>query len=407
MAPTLPRLSNEDARRLFLDGHGLLERPKGPARRSDIAAQVAALGFVQVDSVNVLARAHDHILWSRLPAYRQGGAMACSARDRSLFEGWTHDAALLPVAQFAHWRHKFEADRAALIARWETWGRAGFHKEFDQVRARIAREGALTAAELGGERQTSGGWWDWKPTKTALEYLWRSGELGICHRRGFTKVYDLTERLIPPEHLNSRKSAEETLEWSARAALARLGFGTPSELSAFWDIFPKRHLAEWAAQTPKGLARILVEHRDGTVREALIEEDWEVKRASLGRPSNRIRILSPFDPALRDRKRLERLFGFSYRIEIFVPEAKRRYGYYVFPILEGTRLIGRIEVKADRERDRLRVLGYWPEPGITLGTGRAARLGDELIRLARFANVSDIEVARAPKTAILRDAPGF
>ncbi|MEM1237819.1 MAG: crosslink repair DNA glycosylase YcaQ family protein [Pseudomonadota bacterium] len=405
---SLPKLANADARKLFLASHGLLERPVGQATRAEIADQITALGFVQVDSINTVARAHDHILWSRMPGYRQGRAMGCAAKTRHVFEGWTHDAALIPSQFHPHWRHKFDLDRSAIADRWQRWGREGFHEEFDAILKRIGEEGALSSAELGdGERQNGGGWWDWKPTKTALEYLWRTGELSICHRRGFSKVYDLAERVIPPEHLNARVSQEESIDWSARAALERLGFGTASELSAFWDIFSKKTLADWQKAGPEGVTEIEVQGADGSWKTTLAPEDWEAQFDALPGPSERLRILSPFDPALRDRKRIERLFGYDYRIEVFVPEAKRRYGYYVFPILEGLRLTGRIDLKAERAKNTLLVQGYWPERGVKLGSGRAKRLADEITRIARLAEVERIEVLDRPQTEILRERSGF
>ncbi|MEO0484316.1 MAG: crosslink repair DNA glycosylase YcaQ family protein [Pseudomonadota bacterium] len=409
MTQRLPRLDNSTARRLFLHAHGLLVRPSGPATRADIARAVDALGFVQVDSINTVARAHDHILWARLPRLKQDQLLTlCAPRDRALFEGWTHDAALIPSRFFPIWRHKHAADHAALLSRWKSWGRDGFEAELDAVRARLTRDGALSAGDLtDGAAQHSGGWWDWKPTKTALEYLWRSGELGICHRRGFKKYYDLIERIIPPEYLNARVERDEALDWCARAALDRLGFGTASELSAFWDIFKKSELAAWAAQTPNGLAEVEITGADGSVSKTLIHADWETRVAHLPGPSQRVRILSPFDPALRDRTRAARLFGFDYRIEVFVPEAKRTYGYYVFPVMEGTRLIGRIDAKADRAAGVLRVLGYWPEPRAPLGTGRAGRLADALTKLAQFSGTPNIACAAHPNTAILRENPAF
>ncbi|MEM9349008.1 MAG: crosslink repair DNA glycosylase YcaQ family protein [Pseudomonadota bacterium] len=358
--------------------------------------------------MNTLARAHDHILWARRPRYRQGKLLKCVARPRLLFEAWTHDAALVPSVYYRHWRHKHAADRNALSERWKQWGREGFHSEFDHILKRIADEGALSSAELGdGKRQNGDGWWDWKPTKVALEYLWRSGELAICHRRGFSKVYDLAERVLPPEALNARSERAESLDWSARSALQRLGFGTASELSAFWDIFSKAELGAWAQEATNGLVEIEVESRDGSLRPALAQEGWEDQLAHLPDPSPRMRILSPFDPALRDRKRIERLFGFEYRIEVFVPEAKRQYGYYVFPILEGTELTGRIDLKADRAAGVLRVQGYWPERKVRFGSGRATRLADELIRICALAEVDRIEVENNRNTELLRESAAF
>ncbi|MEO0665748.1 MAG: crosslink repair DNA glycosylase YcaQ family protein, partial [Pseudomonadota bacterium] len=148
-----------------------------------------------------------------------------------------------------------------------------------------------------------------------------------------------------------------------------------------------------------------VEGADGSLRPALAAADWEARLEALPDPIPRLRILSPFDPALRDRKRLKRLFGFDFTIEVFVPAAKRQYGYYVFPILEGTRLTGRIDLKADRAADTLRVQGYWLEAGVKLGTGRASRLATELTRIARLAGVSRITIVEAPATEGLRTAP--
>ncbi|MEL7299547.1 MAG: crosslink repair DNA glycosylase YcaQ family protein [Pseudomonadota bacterium] len=403
-----PVLRNADARRLFLDAHGLLSRPGGSATRAGIADAVHALGFVQVDSINTVAQAHDHILWSRRPGIRPGQAHGCAAKPRTLFEGWTHDAALIPSEFFKHWRHKHEADAAQLSKRWEKWGRKGFHEECDTVLRRLSDHGPLTAADVGdGTRQNGGGWWDWQPTKVALEYLWRTGDVAICHRKNFTKHYDLTERVLPPEALNARTTHAESLDWSALAALERLGFATPSELQSFWDIFTKKDLASWSKSRPSDIIDIDIEGADGSLRPSLIAANWQERLSALPSPSEKLRILSPFDPALRDRARANRLFGFDYRIEVFVPEAKRKYGYYVFPILEGTRLTGRIDLKADRAADTLLVKGYWPERGVKLGKGRALRLGTELERIARLAGVSRITLTDAPAADILKSAPGL
>ena len=376
---TRPQLSNRDARRLFLQAHGLLARPGGTTRADDVVKAVTDLGFVQVDSINTIAQAHDHILWSRRPMARQGALHRCAAKHRGLFEGWTHDAALIPSAFFKHWRHKHAADKEALAKRWDGWGRKGFDAEFDAILARITKEGGLTAGEIiDGAAQTSGGWWEWKPQKTALEFLWRSGDLSICHRRGFTKVYDLTERVLPPEALNARTDPDESLNWSALAALDRRGFATPSELSAFWDMFPKKALADWSTRRPADSIEIDVEGADGRIKPALIHADWEARLAALPQPSPRLRILSPFAPALRDRTRAQRLS-----------------------------LTGRIDIKADRAEDTLRIQGYWPERGVKLGQGRAKALAAELARLAKLARVTQLSLEDRPATEILRQSAEF
>ncbi|MGR3436756.1 MAG: winged helix-turn-helix domain-containing protein [Shimia sp.] len=393
-----PTLDNRTARHLFLQRHGLTVPPTGAG---DVAAMVGALGFVQVDSINTVARAHDHILWARRRSYRPRDLAQPLGRDRTLFEDWTHDAAILPTAVFPHWRHRHARLRETLPAKFEAWGKGGFAAECDTMLRRIGDEGPLSAAQVGdGARQNAGGWWNWQPVKAAMEFLWRTGELAICHRRSFQKVYDLTERVVPPEHLNARTTWRESRDWAQAAALGHLGFGTASDLAAFWDLVPKAEGAGWEAEA-LGQGWVVpgaVVLADGTERRVLLPPDWERSVAGLTEPAGGVRILSPFDPALRDRKRIERLFGFEYRIEVFVPEAKRRYGYYVFPVLEGLDPIGRIDLRADRKAGVLHVQGFWPERGVRMGTGRIARLGAEIGRIARLAGVRDIALTPGPRT---------
>lgn len=388
------RIDNTRARRIFLDRHLLLRPETGPGRGADLSDLIARLGFVQVDSVNTFARAHDLILWSRRGQYRPRALDRLQNPGRAIFEHWTHDAAVLPVAHFPHWRHRFETDRQRLSSRWQSWHDNGFLDHLARVRDHIGTQGACATRDLTeGEARGSTGWWDWSPSKTALEYLWRTGELSICHRDSFRKVYDLTERVIPPEHLNARTSRETSVAWACDEALDRLGFATSGELSAFYELATKGETKAWAdaAKARGEIVDVEVECTDGTWRKSLARPN--IAGGSLPEPSTRVRILSPFDPMLRDRKRAARLFGFDYRIEIFTPAAKRRYGYYVFPVWEGDRAIGRIDMKTDRDADTLRVVGFWSEPGVPLGKGRTARLEAELARAARFAGLAKISFA--------------
>ncbi|MEM9795298.1 MAG: crosslink repair DNA glycosylase YcaQ family protein [Pseudomonadota bacterium] len=389
----LPRLSNQHARALFLHRHGLAEAPAGPGRGADLQAVIDDLGFVQLDSINTVVRAHHMILHARRPAYRPRNLHLLHDRDRGVFEHWTHDASMIAMAHFPHWRLRFRRNAETLAARWTKWGR-DFETKLEDVRRHIADNGPCSSSDVGeDEARSSGGWWDWHPSKAALEYLWRVGDLSVTRRDAFRKVYDLTENVIPPEYLNARPSEAETIHWACASALDRLGIATSGELAAFWDLITPAEAKSWAIGA---LAR-------GEVIEAEITQvDGRPRRvftrpATLDAPvpevTSRLRILSPFDPALRDRNRAERLFGFAYRIEIFVPEAKRKYGYYVFPILEGDRLVGRVDMKAERDRDRLHIKALWPERGIRWGKGRQAKLDTALERTARLAEVSDVTFA--------------
>jgi uncharacterized protein YcaQ len=387
------RLSLQAARRLFLDRHALLETPAGPGSGAALADLIARLGFVQVDSVNTLARAHDLILWSRRPRYRPPDLRRLNDRARATFEHWTHDAAVIPAAFFPHWRLKFARDRARLRAKWRVWQGADFQGEIATVLDHVARHGPVSSADMAGKTpEKSTGWWDWHPSKTALEYLWRCGDLAITRREGFRKVYDLTERVLPAQLRAPRPAPQETVDWACMAALDRLGLATPGELAAFWALVTPGEAREWAAAARASGRVVEVEFptQGGAPRRALIRPETRDRLADLPPAPDRIRVLSPFDPALRDRARAERLFGFAYRIEIFVPAARRRYGYYVFPVMQGERLVARAEIVADRAADAVRLHALWPEPGIAWGKTRQRKLEAELHRLTGLAGCAGV-----------------
>ncbi len=389
-----PFLDNPTARRLFLDRHLLLRPGSGPGKGADLDDVLHALGFVQVDSVNTLARAHDLILWSRRGQYRPRALGALVAERRSAFEHWTHDAAIVPMAFYPMWRLKFARDEARMRARWPAWRRDGWHEEIDTVLRHVADNGPACSLDVGGEeKKGSSGWWDWHPSKTALEFLWRSGRLAICHREGFRKFYDLTERVIPAEHLAARRKDAEIVDWAMSEALDRLGFGTSGELAAFFEIATRDEARAWcAAALAEGrIVEAEIGMADGSRRRSFTRTAILDAAASLPAPSGRVRLLSPFDPALRDRARAERLFGFHYRIEIFVPEPQRRYGYYVFPVLQGEKVIGRLDVK--RSGTALAVRAFWPEPGVAMGKARVAGLLAELDRVRHLAGTENVEFA--------------
>ena len=387
---TLPLIPNAVARRLFLDRHALAEAPVGPAMGAALAGVVDRIGFVQVDSITTVERAHHMILWSRRQGYRPPALKRLLEPDRALWEHWTHDASILPMTLWPMWRHRFARDADRLHQNWRRWFREGYEAQFDTILNRIARDGPVSSAEVGeSELRGKGGWWDWHPSKTALEWLWRTGQLAVTRRDGFRKVYDLTERVIPPALRGVEVEEAAMVDWACASALDQLGFATASEVQAYWNAVRIEEARAW-------LAAAL---RDGRVTEVLVEGADGGQRRAFARPGimtevppdppARVRILSPFDPALRDRARAEFLFGFRYRIEVFVPEPKRVFGYYVFPLLEGARLVGRIDVK--RVGGTLAVRALWPEPGVAFGKGRQDRLTAELDRLAQFTGCDRVD----------------
>ncbi len=381
-------LSNAAARRLFLDRHALAEPPSGAASGPALAALIDRIGFVQVDSINTVERAHHMILWSRRQSYKPEALHRLIEKDRLLWEHWTHDASILPIHLHGHWHHRFAHDATRLAGNWRKWFREGYVAQFDTILRRIEAEGPLTTADVGeGEVRGKGGWWDWHPSKTALEWLWRTGQLAITRREGFRKVYDLSHRVIPEPHRMPLGDRAAMVDWSCHAALDRLGFADASELRAYWHMITPEEARSWtgAAINRGDVVPVEIEGADGSRKRSLARPDVLEAADNAPEPPNRVRILSPFDPALRDRDRAEFLFGFRYRIEVFVPEPQRKYGYYVFPVLEGSRLIGRIDAKAFRDESTLRVRAVWPEAGVPMGSGRLQRLEAEADRLARFA----------------------
>jgi uncharacterized protein len=384
-------IPNPRARRLFLDRHALSEAPTGPASGQALQDLIERIGFVQVDSINTVARAHDMILWSRRQSYRPPALKRLLERDRSLWEHWTHDASILPTRLHGVWQHRFQLDAVRLEANWRSWFREGYEAQFDSILSRIAKDGPVGTADVGeGEVRGKGGWWDWHPSKTALEWLWRTGRLAITRRDGFAKIYDLTERVIPEAHRDPVPE-EAVCDWACRSALRHLGFGTSGEIKAYWNAISPEAAKHWCREALSRGEIIEAEVEGASGQRRKVVTFPEVLAEEPPEPTQRLRILSPFDPALRDRDRAEFLFGFFYRIEVFVPEPKRQYGYYVFPVLEGDRLVGRIDVKAFRDVGALRVKAFWPEAGVRLTKARRAKLEAELDRLAVFAGCDRVE----------------
>ncbi|EAP85847.1 MULTISPECIES: winged helix-turn-helix domain-containing protein [Sulfitobacter] len=392
---TLPLIGNRDARRIFLHRHLLSDAPQGPASGNDLLQLIQGLGFVQLDSINTVARAHDLILFSRRQRYRPQALKTLYERDGALFEHWTHDAAVIPMGYYPHWELRRQRDAQMLRQRYKNWHQHDFEGRFQTVLDQIRAQGPVSSSDVGqDEPRSNGGWWDWHPSKTALEYLWRAGALCVVGRDGFQKRYDLTERVIDAALCDPSQAPDEaqTIDWCCNGALDRLGFATPGELAAFWAHISPAEAKAWVQreQAAGRVEQVQIAGADGTVHRSFARPGLASDPARDMAPTARLRVLSPFDPALRDRKRAERLFGFRYRIEMFVPAPKRVYGYYVFPILQGDSIIARVDMKAHRDRDTLVVRALWPEPGSRWGKGKQAAFEAELARIIRLAGVSQI-----------------
>ncbi|WP_243303735.1 winged helix-turn-helix domain-containing protein [Geothrix oryzisoli] len=392
----LPLISASAAQRLFLGAQGLLDDPARRATTASLQALIQKLGFVQMDTINVVARAHDLTLASRLDGYQPEQLRKLLEDRRSLFEGFTHDASAIPTDFFPHWKPRFARDRARIHAHawWQHHFRGTDGAQVVQgVKARIEHEGPLKSSDFE-HPEKRGPWWGWKPQKAALDFLWRSGELMIPRREGFQKLYDLTERVLPEPHARPCPEPAEHLEWACATAAERLGVFTPKELADYWDSIEAAEAKAWCEGAAKAgrLVPVAVEGADGETRPAFALADWEARLAKLPEPADRTRLLCPFDPILRDRARALRRFGFDYRFEAFVPEPKRQYGYFVLPILEGDRLVGRLDPKLHRDRGLLEIRGLWWEAGIKATKVRRRTLDEALARLAAFVGAEEIQL---------------
>ncbi|MFQ5699006.1 MAG: winged helix-turn-helix domain-containing protein [Myxococcota bacterium] len=386
--PRAPLVPAEAARRLLLHGQGLLARPERRATPDAVARQVERMGFVQVDTIQVIERAHHHVLATRFDDYRPAILSGLLERSRRLFEHWTHDASVLPMRLFPYWHRRFERARRTLEnPRWQARMGGEPERVLAAVQERIRREGALRSRDFEEDRAgRPGGWWSWKRSKAALEALWRTGELAVARRDGFDKVYDLTERVIPDAHRTGPVPTPDLVDWACRSALERLGMASALEIRQFWELLSIDEVKAWCerAESRGEIDRVEIGSLNGTrPREAYGLAGWRRRLARLPDAPDRVRLLNPFDPVLRDRARTARLFGFDYSLEVFIPQAKRRFGYYVLPILEGERLIGRLDPKLHRDRGVLEVRGLWWEPGVAVGRQRRRALEGALDRMCQ------------------------
>jgi len=384
------RLTQAQARRVALAAQGFGPiRPVRPVTMRDVQATISRLGQFQIDSINVVTRAHFLPLFSRLGAYDPGLLIRAAHRPpRRLFEYWGHAASLIDVNLQPLLRFRMQEGFRDVWSGVERVARAN-PQLVDFVRAEIRARGPISARELEVEevRDRSNWGWNWSGVKTVLEWLFYCGDVTSAWRNAsFERVYDLPERVLPQAVLAhpTPTPTESVIGLVRRAAYA---LGVASEYS-LRDYFRTRPAMTRDAITHLVAAGELV---------PVIIQGWEGKPHYLwhqARHPRRIQaraLLSPFDSMIFERARLERLFDFSYRIEVYVPRPRRIHGYYVYPFLLGERFVARVDLKADRSRGVLRVNSAWLEPGHDPGYV-AAELNEELRLLAEWQGLSAIEV---------------
>ena len=373
-------------RRIALAAQGFGEaRPAGEINRRHLNRVLSRLGLLQIDSVSAVVRAHYMPLFSRLGPYKMSVLDdAAIGRKRRLFEYWAHEASFLPVETWPlmQWRMQRAACNEGIYG-----GLARFGREradlIDEIYRQVADGGPLAASEIDGAKG-SGGWWGWSDEKHAFEWLFWAGRITTHSRRGFQRLYDLPERVIPRDIFDAPVPApadahRELLRISARA----LGIATYGDLRDYFRLSPG---------DMKGRLEELVEEGEllpvavrGWKQPAYLHKDARLPRRIQARA-----LLTPFDPLVFERSRAERLFDFRYRIEIYTPAEKRQYGYYVLPFLLGDTIVARADVKADRPAGVLRVLATYAEPGAPPET--AAELLEEFRLMQAWLGLERMEI---------------
>ncbi|MBL4731782.1 MAG: YcaQ family DNA glycosylase [Rhizobiaceae bacterium] len=380
------KINNRDARRLWLSAQGLGSAPTGPL---DVLKIIKDLGFVQLDTIQNVTRAHHHILWSRNQNYREPMLDELLGNERTVFEHFTHDASILPMEFYPMWKRQFRRIK-------ERIDRSNYYSSMvdaegrEAIKDRIASEGPLSTQAFDTKVVGTKKMWSRPPHKLALDYMWYAGELSTSHRRDFRKFYGLSKDVIPDEIRNRELPDSHQIDWLCNAALDRLAFGSLADIRRFWEATNVDEVKAWASNSQSNLVPVELQAKDGSWIEAIATSDIEQRITQLSTPTSRMRIINPFDPAIRDRTRLTRLFGFDYRIEIFVPAAKRQWGYYVYPLLEGDRFVGRIEIKSDRKTGILNVINFWQEAGVKWSPKRKDKLDAELLRLTRLIGANKV-----------------
>jgi uncharacterized protein YcaQ len=360
MAKRFDSLSIADARRIALAAQGFdTARPKTKATQRHVDALISRLGVIQIDSVNVLVRSQELPLFARLGNHDRN-AIPKATEAQKLFEYWGHEAAHLPVDLHPLFRWKMDAARTGKVTH---WGLTSFYEEnkafVKRTLKHVATNGPTTSRELSTRTEKKGTWWDWDEAKVALEYLFLTGEL-MSRGRGsdFARIYDTPERVLPLRIIDAPTPSEHVArkQLLVRSAIAQ-GVATMSDLADYY----RQKLA-----TVKPLMAELVE--EGELREVAVdgwtEKAFVHRNAKLPKQLHATALLSPFDSLVWCRPRNERLFNFHYRIEIYTPKEKRKFGYYVLPFMMNGEMVGRVDLKADRANSKLLVHSVHTEKGM-------------------------------------------
>ena len=378
-------------RRIALNQQGLLKTEFfGRGKRATLRA-IEQLGYVQIDTISVVERAHHHVLWSRVPNYRPK-FLDQLVKQRLVFEYWFHAAAWLPMTDY-----RFALPRMATMNGERNWFELSDRKLTDSILRRIESEGPLRARDFADTREVNNGWWDWKPAKQALEQLFMRGELMVSGREGFQKVYDLSERVLPDWVDRSMPSLDDYASHLIDTTLRAHGFATLVSMTYLRKGKQLRDAVK--KQLQQRLETNLLTTVDlGDNNPLYIDPELLESRAP--RSSAQVRILSPFDNAVIQRQRGREIFTFDYQIECYVPAPLRQFGYFCLPIMYRDRLVGRIDCKAHRNNSALEIRSLYIEQKV--GADFIELLCQAMRSFATFNNCTRLQVQSASSSDLLR-----
>ncbi len=339
--------SREQAQTLALKSQGLLQPDFGKGKKA-VHTAIELLGYVQIDTLSVVARAHHHTLWTRLPDYNEKFLNDLLEKDKTIFEYWSHAASYLPMRDY---RYSLPRKKSYADGKSHWFGQDKKMNKY--VLDRIKAEGPLQSKNFEYKREGPGNWYEWKPAKRALEQLFMEGRLMVARRQGFQKVYDLTECVLPANVNTSFPSEKEYTEHIIKRAIQSHGLVNESEIA-----YLRNGLKTTLKKTLKRMlseGELMEVNVDGIEKSFFINPESQLKSdirmfsdAEKINKKNVIHFLSPFDNALIQRKRVHQLFDFEYMIECYLPEEKRKYGYFSLPVLYDNKFIARFDPKADR-----------------------------------------------------------
>jgi len=364
--------------------------------KSDIYDTVYSLGCLQIDTINVVERAHYLTLWTRLGQYDKKDLHEVAYRDRLLFEYWAHSACYIPFKDYRYYIKSMNVRREEMRARFSKRSKAD-PELLDRVLSRVRDDSPLSSKDFEGPKRR-GGWWNWKPAKLALELLFGAGILLIDRRENFQRYYDLTENVLPANVDTAEPDEEERTRFFALKTMSCLGLVKPQEVRKYYH-----HWSIKLNRTSKQLQELL---------DRLVSEEEAVKHSVDGDKNpyyclpgdldrleelgsgfgfDEVRLFVYFDNMMWNRERIMELFGFERRLETYVPRDQRVYGYYHLPVLYGDRLVARVEPKMDRENNVMIIRGYWVEDGFEPTEDYEDKLSRNIEEFARFHGAEDVE----------------